>query len=39
MQTIKQLYSILESAKNQKRMHTVSGWMLLLWPLYPLCFV
>lgn len=31
MQTMKQLYSILESAKNQNRIHSVSGLMLLLW--------
>lgn len=31
MQTMKQLYSILESAKNQNRINVVSGTMLLLW--------
>jgi hypothetical protein len=31
MQTMKPLYSILESAKNQKRIHAVSGSILLLW--------
>ena len=31
MQAMKQLYSILESAKNQNRIHAVSGSILLLW--------
>ena len=31
MQTMKPFYSILESAKNQKRIHAVSGSILLLW--------
>ena len=31
MQTIKQFHSILESAKNQNRIHAVSGLILLLW--------
>ena len=31
MQTMKQLYSILGRAKNQNRIHVVSGLILLLW--------